>query len=406
MRQVLQTAAFRRLLLSQWISNLGDRIAPIALAFAVLDLTGSAKDLGIVLACQTVPAALMMLPAGVIADRVSRRLLLISSDVVRFVSQGIAATLIITDHASVLSLALTQVVYGVAEAFFLPSVQSVVPDVLPGESLQPANALMSIGRNVAMILGPIIGAAAIAASSAGIAVAIDSASFALSGVLLLALPKAAPVESRRGLLREIRGSFLNDLKDGGREVLARRWLRTIIGFFVIYHLAIMPSIYVLGPLISTTDYDSEASYALWLTTFGIGAIVGGLTAVRIRPGHPIRWVACLLMVGAAQPLILGAGVSSIVMAIAFALAGVCVSLGFTIWDAEVQRRIPAEHLARVASFDFFGAISLMPVGYALAGPLADAVGTREALIGIGVFGVLTAGSTLLVSEVRTLRKVA
>lgn len=405
-RQALRSAPFRALLLSQWISNLGDRIAPIALAFAVLDLTGNAKDLGIVLACQTVPSALLMLPAGVIADRVSRRLLLISSDLLRLLAQSVAAVLLLTDNATILSLALTQIFYGIGEAFFLPAIQATVPDVLPAQSLQPGNALVSVGRNIAMIAGPVIGAAAIAASSPGTAVAIDAATFFLSGLLLLRLPKGPTIASRRGLVREIRSSFLTDLREGARQVWARRWLRTMIGYFVLYHLAIMPSIYVLGPLISTTDYDAERSYALWLTAFGAGAIVGGITAVRLRPRHPIRWVASLMMVAAAQPLILGAGVSSTVMAIAFAFAGVCVSFLFTVWDSEVQRRIPAEHLARVASFDFFGAISLMPIGYALAGPLAHAVGTRPALIGIGIFGVLSAGATLLVKEVRTLEKVA
>lgn len=382
---------------------IGDRIAPVAMAFAILGLTHSARDLGIVLAAQTIPMALMLLPAGVIADRLPRRGLLLSSDLIRLVTQAITAGLLFSGHAPIWALALTQAIWGFAEAFFLPAVTGLMPELVAADSLQPANALMSLGRNVSSIIGPVIAAAMIAASSAGAAMVADAASFGLSALLIAGLPKSGHATPARALARAIRGSFISDLKQGTHEVFSRPWLRTMIVAFAAYHVAIMPAIYVLGPLIATSDYGGAPTYAFWISSFGIGAIGGGLLALRLRPRFPMRWVAGGLMVAATQPLILGAGAPSLAMGGCFVITGISVSYFFTVWDAAVQGRIPAESLARVASFDFFGSTALLPIGYALAGPFAATVGTRAALLWIGAFGVLSAASTLLVGEVRQLR---
>lgn len=405
MPSLLRLPAYRRLFSAQLISLLGDRIAPIAMAFAILDLTGSAKDLGIVLAAQTIPMALMLLPAGVIASRLPRLPIMLGSDLVRFGAQGATAALLIGGHGPLWLIAVLQALWGIAEAFFLPAFTALLAESTPSDELQPANAMLSLGRNATQILGPVIAAALIAITSPGTAVAFDAATFLVSASFLRGIPVSSPrSQSRRAVAAAVRAEFVTDLAQGARAVWSRGWVRSVILAFVAYHLTIFPALYVLGPVLARTHYDGAPSFAAWVAGFGVGALIGGTIALRFRPKHPIRWVGGGLAIAATQPLILGARLPTPAMVVLFAIVGAVVSLLFTIWDAELQRRIPADLLSRVSSFDFFGSVSLIPIGYALAGPLASAVGLQNALLGIGAFGVLAGLSTLLSPGVRSLER--
>jgi N-carbamoyl-L-amino-acid hydrolase len=180
LRRGARGVEFRRLFLGQAASALGDRIAPVALAFAVLDLTGSAAALGVVLAAQTLPLAAFVLVGGVWADRLPRRLVLLASDGVRLVAQGLTALLLVTGTARLWQLVVLQAAYGAAEAFFRPAMHAVIPEVVTAARLQQANALTGLSLNVAMVVGPPIAAIVVAVTSPGAAVA--------GGALALRLP--------------------------------------------------------------------------------------------------------------------------------------------------------------------------------------------------------------------------
>ena len=405
MLSLLRVPSYRRLFGAQTVSMLGDRIAPIAMAFAILDLTGSAKDLGVVLAAQTIPLAVMLLPAGVVADRLARRPLMLASDVVRFGAQGATAGLLIAGSSSLWLIALLQAVYGTAEAFFLPAFTGLLAQVTPEGERQQANALLSLGRNITTIAGPVAAAALIALTSPGSALAFDAATFLISASFLRGIKVESPrAGSRREILSAVRTGFVTDLVEGARAVISRSWVRTMILAFTAYHVAIFPAVYVLGPLLARTEYDGAPSFAAWVSGFGVGALVGGAAALRFRPAHPMRWVGGGLAVAGTQPLILSAGLPTVAMVACFSVVGASVSFLFTIWDAELQGRIPADLLARVSSFDFFGSVVMIPVGYALAGPLSTWIGLHQALVAVGCLGVTAGLATLASADVRDLAK--
>ena len=145
---------FRLLYAGQAVSLLGDALVPVALAFAVLDLTGSATDLGLVLAAQILPLALFLLAGGVWADRLPRQLVMLASDLVRCAVQAVLAALLLSGRAQLWELIVTAAIYGVAEAFFRPASTGLIPATVSPGRLQQANALLGMTTNGAWILGP------------------------------------------------------------------------------------------------------------------------------------------------------------------------------------------------------------------------------------------------------------
>ena len=216
-------------------------MTPVALAFAVLGLGGSATDLGLVVAAGTVPLALLLLVGGVWADRLDRRRVMLVCDAVRAVVQGLLAALLIGGVAQIWHLAVLAAVSGAAQAFFEPAMTGMVPQVVSAPRLGQANALVGLSLNASMIVGPLLAGALVAVASPGVAIAVDAATFVVSAAFLLRLGsvRVPPVE---------RGTFAGELVEGVREVGRRPWLAaTIVGFFV-YHAVVLPGVLVLGPV--------------------------------------------------------------------------------------------------------------------------------------------------------------
>jgi MFS family permease len=221
-RGALRHANFRLLFLGQAISSLGDRLVPVALAFAVLDLTGSVTDLGLVAAAQTVPLIAFVLLGGVWADRLPRQRVMLASDAVRAVAQGVSALLLLQGQAHVWQLAALQAVYGGAEAFFGPASTAVVPQTIESGDLQQANALMALSGNVAAVLGPAFAGVIVATIGAGWGLAIDAGTFVASAIFL-ALMRVKPV------ILASRASTLAELRAGWQAFRSRTWLWVTVG---------------------------------------------------------------------------------------------------------------------------------------------------------------------------------
>ena len=289
---VLEEREFSILWLGQAMSALGSSLVPVALAFAVIDLTGSASALGLVLSAAFVSRVVLLLVGGVVADRLPRQSVMLGADLLRTVSQGLAAGLLITGHARLWELVVLIALFGAGDAFFAPASTGLVPETVRAERLQQANALMSLSRSVALVAGPTIAGLLVTAVGPGWVFAIDAATFAVSSASLacLRLP--------RSVSEAPRATVLVELRDGWREVRSRTWVWATVVRFSLSNLAIAP-LFVLGPFVAEESLGGATAWGLIGTAGGIGAVLGDAAALRLRPRRP-------LLVGGARRLSLGA----------------------------------------------------------------------------------------------------
>jgi MFS family permease len=213
----LRERAFRLLFLGQSFSVLGNAIAPIALAFAVLEAGGSATELGLVLAAQSIPTVLFLLAGGVFADRLPRRAVMVGADLVRGGTQATLAALLLTGDAELWHFYALQAANGVATAFFYPASGGLVPETVPAGRLQQANALLSLSRSGGQLTGPAVAGALVATVGPAWGLVADAATFLLSAWFLALMPLAA--HSRASI-----EPFLRELREGWQEFRSRTWL--------------------------------------------------------------------------------------------------------------------------------------------------------------------------------------
>jgi len=393
-RGVLTERPFRLLFAGRAISSLGDRLVPVALAFAVLDLTGSVTDLGLVIAAQTTPLVVLVLFGGVWADRLPRQLVMLASDCVRALAQATSALLLLTGEAQIWQLIVLQALYGAAEAFFGPASTAVVSQTVSASELQPANALLGLADNAAEIAGPALAGVVVATAGPGWGLAADAVTFLASGVCLLAL------RLERGEPQP-RRSTLAELSEGWRAFRSRTWLWASVVFFTLYMALVFAPFQVLGPAVARSHLGGAGAWAAISAALGAGAVAGGVVGLRWKPRRPLRTAfvvfllsapALLALVGAHAPL-------AAIVAVAI-LDGGAGSLFNAWWFTAQQTEVPAGELSRVSSWDYLGTLALEPVGLAAAGPVAGAVGFSATLFGAAGIGVLLAGAVLLVPAVR------
>jgi MFS family permease len=392
---------FRLLFAGQTLSVVGDRITPIAVAFAALEI-GTATDVGLIFAAATVPYLLFALAGGVLADRVGRREIMLATDVLRALVQGVMAALLLTGVAEIWMLVVLSALYGVGAAAFFPAMNGLIAQTVRSEQLQEANALLALTRSVANVAGPALAGLIVALIGPGEAIALDAATFAASAFFLLALPRM-PVD-RAG--SEDEAGSLAQLRAGWREVVSRPWLWRGLVAVSVYHVFVMPAVYVLGPVLAERELDGASSWAFIVAAFGVGSVVGNLIALRAPVRRPILLSAAALVLGSTQAAIIGSGLGTLGIGLLEALAGVAVALFFTFWDMSLQEQVPPGAVARVSSYDFTVSLGLMPIGLALAGPASDALGLQTTLLLMSAVSVLVALAWLVTPSVRRLRRPA
>jgi MFS family permease len=394
---VLRRPDFRLLFLGQGVSVLGDRMVAVALAFAVLEVGGSASAVGLVLACATLPLVGSVLIGGVVADRTSRRTVMVAADLVRLASQGATATLLITGSAEVWTLALFAGVTGAATGFFNPASTGLLPEVVPPEELQPANALRATAVSAGEIAGPLFAGVLVAAAGAGWAIAVDAATFAVSAACLVRLRVA------RRPAREP-ATFLADLREGWGVFRSRRWVWSFVAYFAIGNM-LWGAWSALGPVVADRELGGAAAWGTVLAAVGIGALAGSLLATRTRPSRPLLHVALMEALFVLPLGFLAAGAPVALLGFAALASGVGLMLGMSVWESTLQRHIPGGSLSRVSSYDWFGSLAFYPLGLAIWGPLAEAIGITTALwIAFGLLLVVIPGLIAL-PETRRLRPV-
>jgi predicted MFS family arabinose efflux permease len=392
---VLRERDFRLVYGAQVVSLLGDGIIPVALAFAVLDLTGSATDLGLVLAARTVPMVLSLLAGGVLADRASRRRVMIGADLVRLVSQGLLGVLLVAGAAHLWEIALLQAILGAATGFFNPASSGLIPQVVSAARLQEANALRGGAMAVGGIAGPVVAGLLVATVGSGEALLADAATFGVSALLL------AGVHVEERAVEGTRAGFAADLREGWREMRSRTWVWTVVAAFSLVNLLVAP-FYVLGPLVARRELGGATAWAGILAARGAGEVLGAIVSLRVRPARPLLVAVLACGLGFIPTMLLAAGASAPVIAAAAVVSGAGVMVFNTLWETTMQSQIPPAALSRVSAYDWFGSLTFQPLGLALAGPLADELGIATTLWAAAVLEISLIASLLLVRDVRTL----
>jgi MFS family permease len=396
MLEVLRERNFRVLWLGQTTSAFGSSLVPVALAFAVFDLTGSPSALGLVLSVGLVSRVCLLLLGGVVADRLPRQNVMIASDALRAATQGVVAVLLLTGTAHIWELLVMFVLFGAGDAFFSPASTGLVPQTVSRVRLQQANSLMGIGRDAARVTGPALAGLMVASVGPGVAFAVDSATFLVScaSLVLLHLPSAVRRAERFGLLADLRG--------GWRELASRSWVLLMILKFSVSSLAVAPY-FVLGPFVAQHELGGAAAWGAIGTCGALGAVLGNVLAFRVRPPRPLFTGCLVVSLYALAPVLLARPFPTAAICAAAAIGFGAVGFSDTLWFTALQERIPPRALSRVSSYDWLGSLVLQPVGYALAGPIATSIGIAATLlVGAGVQASTSIG-VALTPAVRGLR---
>jgi MFS family permease len=393
----LEERPFRLLFGATTVSTLGDAVAGIALAFAVLSVThDSATKLGLVLAARTVANTALVLVGGVLSDRLPRNLVLVGSSLVQACAQAATAALVFSGHATLGLLVGLQALYGAGDGFVVPAFVGLLPQTVSPERLQEANALQGLSRNVVWVVGPALGGILVVAGSPGIALAVDAASFVAAALLLLEI-RVEPAERTEA-------SFLHELREGWREFTAQTWLWATVALFGLGNFMWSGCWLVLGPAIAKQHLGGAGAWGIVLAAFGIGSVLGGVVALRIKPSRP-------LVVSVVAPLPLSIQLVALAFpAPTWLLAAIAVACGaglavhLALWFTVFQQNVPPRAQSRVSSYDALGSFVLIPLSLAVVGPVAAALGFRTTLLGAAAVDAACLGVMLLIPSVRAIRR--
>lgn len=388
---------YRRLFSSRLISNIGNGIAPIAIAFGVLALPdGSPTGLSIILAAQAVPVVLVLPVGGVIADRVGRPRMIAVCDMLMAIVVGVIGLVFVLGIATVPLLAGLNVLAGVLVGLWYPAYPGLAADVVPDEHLQPANAYMSVAGNGGFIVGTALGGLLVAAIGSGWAILIDAASFLVAGALVFSLRRfSRPHDSGESPVR--------DLIDGWQTFISYRWIVAVVLAFSLIVMVWRGAEEVLGPVLALEEYGGPAGWSAILGAMAVGLLLGAILASRLRVERPIAFgmAVCLLLPAWLLTLAFAAPLP-VVMAAAFTW-GFAMELMVVLWFTALQRNVPPESLSRVSSYDAFGSLMFGPLGLALAGPLLAFIPISEAFLIAALVAAAAIVGALLVPSVWRLR---
>jgi DHA3 family tetracycline resistance protein-like MFS transporter len=384
-------------------SLLGDGAFLVALAWQVYALSGSVTGMSLVGIAMTVPTIVFLLIGGVASDRFERRRLLIGADLLRACAVALLAGLAIGGELQVWHIVVLAAFYGTGSAFHAPAFDALVPEILAGERLAQANALDQLMRPLALRLGgPALGGVIVGVGGAGAVFALDAASFvaAAGTVLLMRAPRGARVAAEGG------GSLLTDLRHGWRFVRGHAWLWATFASAAVAYLLFMGPVEVLLPWIVKEGMGGSA-FDLGLV-FAAGGLASMLCAVVLgRFGLPRRSITFMLGAWTVATLaVAGYGAANAIwqLMIASAVFNGLETAGTIVWATTKQQHVPSALLGRVSSLDWLISVGLLPLSFALTGPVSGAIGARATLVGAGVLGAIVTLAALWVPGMRVLEQ--
>jgi MFS family permease len=395
-----QVAGYRRLLTARLISNLGNGMAPTALAFGILALKGATpSSLSIVLVAQAVPLVLFLPIGGVVADRFKRAMIVSTTDIILSFVILAVAVLFQIGHARILYLSILMAIAGILNALWWPAFPGLTPSVVGEELLQGANAYLQAVSNLGIIVGSALGGILVAAFGSGPAMAFDALTFFVAGLLIWKLRSYSEVKSdNESLLRELRSGF--------REFTARRWVVVIVAAFAVIMMILRGAEGVLGPVLAKRHFDGPKSWALIATFESVGFLAGSLAGSRYRPKYPMFFCVTITLTASVYLLLMAIPAPLMVIGIGAFAWGATIDLWGVYWMTALQTHIPRESLSRVVSYDAMGSLMLGPIGLALAGPAIILVGLRNSFIFGAIVIALCVGAALLEPQVRRLTSAA
>ncbi|AVV46539.1 MFS transporter [Streptomyces sp. ID05-04B] len=386
---------FRHLFIGTTANLLGNGVAPIALAFAVLDATGSVGSLGLVVGAHSLTGALFLLFGGVLADRLPRGRLLVASSAVSAASQAVVAALVLTHNTAIPLLMALAAVNGASGSCYQPAAQALLPQTVPAESRRAALALSRIAGSSAMIVGASLGGVLVATVGPGLGLAVDALSFALAAAsFALVRVQVAPSGPSPGVVYELRL--------GWREFTSRTWVWVIVVAFCFLNAGLTASFTVLGPAVADASGIGRSGWGLALAAGSLGAVAGGVLSLRWRPRRAIL-VGCALMgLTATIPLLLALAPYTWLLVVANFVAGVGAEQAGVAWYSTLNEQIPEDRLARVYAYDDLGSYLALPFAQFAAGPAVLLLGLRTTLYAAAALILLATLAMVATPSVRAL----
>lgn len=404
--RVLRQRQFRLLWLANSFSWLGDSLVLVALALFITERTGSATDLGIVLSAHAFSLVGFLLLGGVWADRLPRQMVIVVTDVVRCLLHALLAALIFAGTIEIWQIAVIEVFYGAAEAFSRPASTGLLPQTVEESDVQQATAVTTMSRNVTEFAGPALASLLVLGAGAGWAFALDSATFVVSVFFLVQLKPRRRVHAAAADIAgdSAQSSVIESLREGSREVASRPWVWATLASFCSGLFFGLAPWFVLGPVIANERYGHVGVFGFVEAAIGAGTIVGSLVGIGWRPLHPMRSAMLMIMIWPVAAMLYAGGLTLAVVLPASVLAGVGISLFDVWWITALTERIPPDRLSRVTAYDWMVSGGLLPIGYLIAGPVAQHVGAVDVMLAGSALALVSFALGLVPRDTRSLRR--
>ena len=384
-----------------WISTVLTIVAmtafPIALAISVLDAGGSATILGLILGVRIVAGVIFAPIGGVWADRLPRRTVLIAADGFRAV---IGSIVVFVEPESISFWALGAIIFfmGVSDAFGGPAVGAIIPSILPDHLLPVGNVVRGIATKGGTIAGPGIAGVLIVSFGTHATYIATSCFFLLGAAMLFRVTEKPNAQGQREPEK-----FLHEVKEGLRVVWYYKWIAAMIVMATFQLMMVVGVENVLLPVITKRDFGTAAVYATAAALFSAGGLISAIISIKMKIKNPGTVAVVVWGLFIFAPLVLAFPSSRELIYLAYFLAGFSVGPWEAFWFTTVQREVPAEYQARVFSIDYMGTVGLLPLGMAIAGPLADWLGERPLLIGISLLHIAICAAVLFVPGVKQMK---
>ena len=402
---VLRISQFRLVLLERLLSTSATGISSVALSFAVLEVTrsaahpdGNAAAVSFVLAAQLAPMLVFTLVGGVLADRFRPQRVMMAANLSAAAGEGLAALMMFTHAANTWNLLVAALLMGTGSALFYPSSQSLTPRLVPEEAMQAASSLSRLAQSSMLMIGSALGGVLVSVFGPGWAMGLDGALLLLGTTPLLRITVTAlerTAEKAPGMLHE--------LHEGWAEVRSRTWLWAVIACYAAVLAGWFGGFFVLGPEVAKARLGGAAAWATIVSCDGLGILLGGIAGLVYQVKRPMFVGTILTFAFALPPIVMGLGGPLWAISAVSVLAGFSGEYFMILWTVALTRHIPQDKLARVYSYDALGSLSASPLGDLVAGPAANAVGTKAVQLGAGAVIIGATGLTFMSSQVRHLR---
>lgn len=397
-KQLLKYPFLKRYYAARFISNFGNGMSPVALAFGILHLkNGSPTLLGWILGSSTIAMLIVAPFGGVIADKFGRARMAGIADTWGSIGLFIQAAFFIKGDVPIWLMVIVNINFGLMWGVFWPASSGIIPALVPEENLQRANAFGQFFTNSSMIFGAAAAGILVSQFGAGWALLIDAATFLVSGLLVLSFASHVHTKS------DSEESMLYDLKHGWKVFISYRWIVVEVAGFSVIVMAWAWGENVLGPLIALQHFNGAKSWSLVLTLESIGLVIGSLIGMRVKFKYPMRTLTLLTLFFAVYMYSMVAPQPLWFIAISAFCWGIVLDLWASIWPTALQRTVPRETLSRISSFDAMGSLLLRPVGLAIAGPISSWLGIPRAMELAAAITVVMVFVMLSVPEVRRMQ---